>query len=109
MTIAKLYTTKTPLAAADLANDRDLLDACGSDRRSEQFAVVTFRRFRGLALITMSPARRIVLAADGQLVGHSVACDVVGRRQCPAAVNSDVSLAYLRCSAADWGVYECRT
>jgi len=44
---------------------------------------VTFRRFRVLALITVSPARRIVLAADEQMVGHSLACDVVGRRQCP--------------------------
>lgn len=44
---------------------------------------MTFRRFRVLALITVSPARRIVLAADEQMVGHSVAFDVVGRRQCP--------------------------
>jgi len=41
----------------------------------------TFRRFRVLALITVTPARRIVPAADE--VGHSVVCDVAGRRQYP--------------------------
>ena len=46
-------------------------------------AVATFRKFRALALITVSPARRIVRAAEEQMVGRSVACNVVGRRQCP--------------------------
>jgi hypothetical protein len=67
---------------------------------------MTFHKFRALALITVSPTRRIVAAADEQMVGHSVGRDVVGRRQCALLSMSrqdwPISDAQLRL----WGSYE---
>lgn len=71
-----------PFTSAGAGSLRDGRLRVGS-RFAGVLGVATFRGFRALALITVSPARRIVPAADEQMIGHSVACDVVGRRQCP--------------------------